>query len=398
MIKESIKMSWQNIANNRMRSFLTVLGIVIGVSAIISLVTIVQGVYGKMMSEFSALGAGKIMVQARGTPLKQGLTDGDIEAISKIDYVSGVSPNLSITSTAVYGGKLAEDISVEGRNEVYFKNHTDLLERGRVFNILDMASKNRVCIINRALAEQMFSGQDPIGKNILIGGTNFAVVGILTDKEPESMTEYMFSNNDDTEGKIIIPYKTAMSMAEMGSISSLEVYISDSEKTDKVVEDTKLVLNQAFNYKEDSFQIINLKSLLESMNTMTTLMTGVISGVASIALLVGGIGIMNMMLVSVTERKAEIGLRKALGAEPKQIQLQFLIESIFICLIGGFIGLVLGLIISFIGEKLLGLDYAFSILAISLGVGFSVAVGVAFGWMPARRASKLNPIDALRSM
>lgn len=398
MIKESIKMSWQNITNNRMRSFLTVLGIVIGVSAIISLVTIVQGVYGKMMNEFSALGAGKIMVQVKGTPLKQGLTDGDIEAISKIDYVSGVSPNLSISSTAVYKGNISEDILVQGRNEVYFKNHTDLLERGRIFNILDMTSKNRVCIINKVLAEQLFFGQDPLGKIILIGGTNFTVVGILSDKEPTSMTEYMFSNSNDTEGKILIPYKTAMSMAHMGSISALEVFISDSVKTDEVVENTKLVLNQAFNYKEDSFQIINLKSLIESMNTMTTLMTGVISGVASIALLVGGIGIMNMMLVSVTERKAEIGLRKALGAEPKQIQLQFLIESIFICLIGGFIGLVLGLIISFIGEKLLGLDYAFSVFAISLGVGFSVAVGVVFGWMPARRASKLNPIDALRSM
>lgn len=398
MIKESIKMSWQNITNNRMRSFLTVLGIVIGVSAIISLVTIVQGVYGKMMSEFSALGAGKIMVQVKGTPLKQGLTDGDIEAISKIDYVSGVSPNLSISSTAVYKGNISEDILVQGRNEVYFKNHTDLLQRGRIFNILDMTSKNRVCIINKALAEQLFFGEDPLGKTILIGGTNFTVVGILANKEPTSMTEYMFSNNNNTEGKIIIPYKTAMSMAQMGSVSALEIFISDSVKTDEVVENTKLVLNQAFNYKEDSFQIINLKSLIESMNTMTTLMTGVISGVASIALLVGGIGIMNMMLVSVTERKAEIGLRKALGAEPKQIQLQFLIESIFICLIGGFIGLVLGLIISFIGEKLLGLDYAFSVFAISLGVGFSVAVGVVFGWMPARRASKLNPIDALRSM
>jgi putative ABC transport system permease protein len=197
MIKESIKMSWQNIANNRMRSFLTVLGIVIGVSAIISLVTIVQGVYGRMMSEFSALGAGKIMVQAKGTPIKQGLTDGDIEAISKIDYVSGVSPNLSISSTAVYEGNIAEDILVQGRNEVYFKNHTGLLERGRIFNILDMTSKNRVCIINKVLAEQLFFGEDPLGKNILIGGTNFTIVGILADIEPTSMTEYMFSNNDE---------------------------------------------------------------------------------------------------------------------------------------------------------------------------------------------------------
>jgi len=397
MIKESVKMSWQNIINNRIRSFLTVLGIVIGVTAIIALVTIVQGVYGKMMNEFSALGAGKIMVQIKGTPLKQGLTDGDLQLIDQIENVSGVSPNLSITSSVVYKDKLEEDILVEGRNEVYFKNETDLIGRGRVFNILDMQSKNKVCIINKELAKLLFFGEDPLGKNLLINGISFIVVGILADKEATNMTQYMFYD-DEPEAKAIIPYKTAMSMAQMGSITSLEVFISDSAKTDQVVADTKLVLNQAFNYKEGSFNIINLKSLLETMNTMTKLMTGVISGVASIALLVGGIGIMNMMLVSVTERKAEIGLRKALGAEPKQIQLQFLIESIFICLIGGFIGLILGLFISFIGSKLLGLNYFLSPWAISLGVGFSVAVGIVFGWMPARRASKLNPIDALRSM
>lgn len=398
MIKESIKMSWQNIINNRIRSFLTILGIVIGVTAIIALVTIVQAVYGEMMSEFSALGAGKIMVQIQGTPLKQGLTDGDIKQLSQIDNVSGVSPTVNLSSTAVRNGKLEEDISIEGKNEVYFRNETDLIQRGRAFNILDMESKNKICIINNVLAQSLFFGEDPLGKTLQIGGSSYTVVGILTDKEPTNMTAYMFMNNDDSESKIIIPYTTAMSMAEISSVNSLEIFIDDNDKTDKVVADTKLALNQAFNYKEDSFTIINLESLLETMSTMTTMMTGVISGVASIALLVGGIGIMNMMLVSVTERKIEIGLRKALGAEPKQIQIQFLIESIFLCLIGGFIGLIMGVFISFIGTKILGMDYVFSVWAISLGVGFSVAVGVLFGWMPARRASKLNPIDALRSI
>lgn len=398
MIKESIKMSWQNIINNRIRSFLTILGIVIGVTAIIALVTIVQAVYGEMMSEFSALGAGKIMVQIQGTPLKQGLTDGDIKQLSQIDNVSGVSPTVNLSSTAVRNGKLEEDISIEGKNEVYFRNETDLIQRGRAFNILDMESKNKICIINNVLAQSLFFGEDPLGKTLQIGGSSYTVVGILADKEPTNMTAYMFMNNDDSESKIIIPYTTAMSMAEISSVNSLEIFIDDNDKTDEVVADTKLALNQAFNYKEDSFTIINLESLLETMSTMTTMMTGVISGVASIALLVGGIGIMNMMLVSVTERKIEIGLRKALGAEPKQIQIQFLIESIFLCLIGGLIGLIMGVFISFIGTKILGMDYVFSVWAISLGVGFSVAVGVLFGWMPARRASKLNPIDALRSI
>lgn len=397
MLNENIKMSLQNIIANKMRSFLTTLGIVIGVTAIIALITIVQGVTGEITGQFSELGAGKILVQAMGTPLKQGLSDSDIQSLSAIPNVSGVSPSMSFTSTAVKDGILEEDIKVEGKNEVYFRDNDELISRGRAFNILDMESKNKVCIINQALSKRFYFGSDPLGQSLKIGGITYTVVGILNE-EAQTDVMSMMAGGSGSDHKVFIPYTTAMGMTGMGSILSLEIFVEDTDVSDQVIEDVELTLNQAFNFKEDSFNIIDMDSLVETMNTMTGMMTAVLAGIASIALLVGGIGIMNMMLVSVTERTTEIGLRKALGAEPGSIQMQFLIESIFLSLLGGLIGLILGVSISFAACVAIGIDFTFSTLAIVLGVGFSAAVGVIFGWAPARKASMLNPIDALRSV
>jgi putative ABC transport system permease protein len=390
-------MSWQNIAHNKMRSFLTTLGIVIGVTAIIALVTIVQGVTSEVTSEFSSLGAGKITVQAFGTPLKQGLSESDLKKLVEIENVSGISPTLSMTASVVRNAVVEEDIPIEGKNEVYFQNNDDLIIRGRALNKLDIESKNKVSVINQTLEELLFLGEDSVGQTMQISGTTYTVVGVLDEDAITDVTA-MMSNSTESEGKAVIPYTTAMGIAGVSSISSFELLISDTEKTDAVIDDTELVLNQAFNYKEDSFRIINMDSLLDTMDTMNGMLTAMMAGIASIALLVGGIGIMNMMLVSVTERTAEIGLRKALGAEPKRIQMQFLIESIFLSLIGGIIGLLLGVGISWAVTAALDITFIMSTWAITLGVGFSAAVGIIFGWAPARKASMLNPIDALRSV
>ena len=397
MIKESIRMSWQNIVHNKMRSFLTTLGIVIGVTAIISLVTIVQGVTNEMTSEFNSLGAGKITVQAFGTPLKQGLSANDLKKLQEIEYVSGISPTLSLKASVVRNASVEENVPIEGKNEVYFQNNDDLIIRGRALNRLDVESKNKVSVINQTLEELLFFGEDSVGKTMQINGTTYTVAGVL-DEDAISDVTAMMANSTESEGKAFIPYTTAMGIAGVSSISSFELLISDTDKTDQVIEATELVLDQAFNYKEDSFRIINMDSLLDTMDTMTGMLTATMAGIASIALLVGGIGIMNMMLVSVTERTTEIGLRKALGAEPKRIQLQFLIESIFLSLIGGFIGLLLGVGISWVVTAALGITFVMSTWAMALGVGFSAAVGIIFGWAPARKASMLNPIDALRSV
>ena len=397
MLKENIKMSWQNIIGNKMRSFLTILGIVIGVTAIISLITIVQGVIDETNKQFMGMGTGKITIQAFGTPLKQGLSDSDIKKLANLENVSGVSPNLSLTSSVAKDYNVVEDVTIDGKNEVYFKNTENVISRGREFNILDMENKNKVSIIDSKISENLFFGKDPLGETITINGTTYTIVGILDDESSNDIMS-MLNASSNANGKVIIPYTTAMGMAGVGSISSLEMIIGNTDYMDEVIDQAELVLNQAFNFKDDSFNIINLDSLLETLESMQGMMTAMLTGIAAISLLVGGIGIMNMMLVSVTERTTEIGLRKALGAEPGSIQMQFLIESIFLSLLGGLIGLILGMMISYIAADIIGIPFKLNTTAVILGVGFSGGIGIVFGWAPARKASLLNPIDALRSV
>ena len=181
MLKESIIMSWQNIVGNKMRSFLTILGIVIGVSAIIALITIVQGVIDEANSQFVDLGAGKITIQAYGTPLKRGLSYSEVEELSTIENVSGVTPSLSISSSIVREENLLEDVSIEGKNEVFFRESKDIISYGRGFNILDMESKNKVAVIDDDIQKTLFTGEDPLGENILINGTNYTIVGLVNE-------------------------------------------------------------------------------------------------------------------------------------------------------------------------------------------------------------------------
>ena len=399
MLKESFHMSLQNIWNNKMRSFLTVLGIVIGVTAIIALITIVEGVTGEVTNQFTSLGAGKVSVQANGTALKQGLTEGEVQQLMALDNVAGVSPTLSF-QTAVFGGSsLEESVTVEGRNEIYFQHNTGLVGRGRPLNLLDMDAHSRVCIINDAARKVFFFGQEALGQKLVINGMSFTVVGIENEgdsKDVMSMMSKMMGVDNDCV--ITIPYPAALRMSGSRNITSLELYMEDASKSEETIANVEAVVNQAFNFKEDSFNVLNLDSLLDTMNTMTGMMTTMLAGIASIALLVGGIGIMNMMLVSVTERTTEIGLRKALGAQPKRIQMQFLMESVVLSLIGGFVGIILGNVISLIVAMVIGFAFQLSTGAIALAFCFSAGVGVLFGWAPARKASRLNPIDALRSM
>ena len=186
-------------------------------------------------------------------------------------------------------------------------------------------------------------------------------------------------------------------MTSSGNITSLEVYVSDTQYSDAVTAAVENILSESFSNDSDSYNVTNMDSLIQSMETTENMLMAMLGGIASISLLVGGIGIMNMMLVSVSERTKEIGLRKALGAEPSRIQMQFLLESIFLSLTGGFVGVILGLIISYVASTLMSTTFEIQMSAILLGVGFSAAIGIIFGWVPARRASRLNPIDALRN-
>lgn len=396
MLKESLRMSLANIRGNKMRSFLTILGIIIGVMAIIALITVMHSATGEVTAQFESLGTGKLTVQAQGTALKRGLTESDLRDIQALGQVEGISPTLSQTLHVVSGGTLQEDVAVKGYGYAYFRRESEAVSRGRPILPVDQESHARICLIDTDLAAALFRGVDPIGCELLIMGTRFTIVGVLADPAVDDVMSQMQGSSDN--GSLIMPYTTYMRLFGVSGIGSLEVYVKDAARTNDVADELEGLLDAAFNYKDDSYSVINMESLLSVMDTMMGLMTNLLVGIASIALLVGGIGIMNMMLVSVTERTSEIGLRKALGAKPRSIQIQFLLESTILSLLGGGIGVALGLVVSLLLSRMMDIAFLFSPGAVALGVGFSLAVGIIFGWAPARKASNLNPIDALRSM
>ncbi len=389
MFKESMKMSWENINGNKSRSFLTVLGVLIGVAAIIALISIVQGVTGSITSQVMDMGANKVSVQIMGTPLKRGLTGIDLEAVKEIDNIKGVSPSVSGMTSIVYNGKVMDGISVQGRNEVHFANTSDLLETGRGINIMDAQNKSLVCLVGNDIVKELFPLESPINKEILINGITYTIIGSL-----QSGGGFSLSSNDSS---VIIPYTTAMGLLGTGYITSLDIYLADESLSDSTTTEIESALNTAFNYNENGFRVTNMQNILDTVETMTGTMGMLLAGIASIALIVGGIGIMNMMLVTVTERTTEIGLRKALGAEPKAIQTQFVLEALFLSLFGGVLGLLCGIGISFLACLAIGIDFIVVGYSVPLALGFSGIVGLVFGYAPARKASRLNPIDALRS-
>ncbi len=394
IIQQSIKMSLQNIKSNKMRSFLTMLGIVIGVAAVIGLVTIMQGATNAIMDQFNSLGAGTISVQVPGTALKRGLTEKDLRTIEELEGVDGVSPALSSQSAAVYKGEVFKTVSINGDSLAYYVRNANLIMRGRNFTAAEMDGNSNVMLVDKKFVEKVMGGDEPIGKTVRIGGMGYQIIGIMGQND--SMAGQMVDSST-YDGQVYVPYKNIMLMSNSNTINYIQVFTKEGVKSADVESELRSTLNAIFNNKKNSFYIFNMESLMSTMNTVTSLLSALLAGIASISLLVGGIGIMNMMLVSVTERTKEIGLRKALGAEPIRIQLQFLIESITLSVFGGIIGIALGLLIAFVGAHFMKTTFAISYSAIALGAGFSAGVGIIFGWMPARRASQLNPIDALRS-
>ena len=393
MIRECVRMSLSNILANRMRSFLTVLGILIGVTAVIALITTVSGVSGSLTSSFSSMGAGTLMVSITGSDLKSGMTADDLAELSSMDEVDGLTPSVSLSARVSRGGSYETNISVSGKNAYYFRTNESLLERGRKLNAVDEEQTSFVCWISSDMVESFFYGVDPIGESLYINGIPFLVAGLLSEDGDSSMASMMSGSAD-----ILIPYTTALKMNNSSDVTSFTVYLADGVDSEAAADSIEATMDAMFSYEEDCFSVTTMSGIEDAMEEMLSMMTALLAGIASIALVVGGIGIMNMMLTSVTERTTEIGLKKALGALPWQIQLQFLMESFLLSLIGGLSGVALGLILSFAMCRAMDTQFALSVGAIALGVGFSAAVGVLFGWAPARKASRLNPIDALRSV
>ena len=392
-VRQSFRISVQNIITNKMRSFLTMLGIIIGVAAVIGLITLVQNATSSILGQFSELGAGTLSVSAPGTAMKSGLTDADLQTIMEVPGVRGVSPQVSGATAAVYDARVYENVSVTGRNELYFANN-DVIESGRGLNASEMNGSINVCIIDQDFLKNIFKGGEALGKRVRLNGAEYLVVGV---QKKDNSIFAAYSDRSSLDGSVIIPYKNALTMSWSKNVTSLDIYVEDGVSNAEVEERLRETLDKIYNHTENAFQVMNMDSLMDTMNSVSSMLSTMLGGIAGIALVVGGIGIMNMMLVSVSERTKEIGLRKALGAEPSRIQTQFLLEAVILSVFGGMIGVGLGCLIAFVGARLMETSFAISPSAIALGLGFSAAVGIIFGWAPARRASRLNPIDALRA-
>ena len=392
-VRESVRMALDNIRSNKVRSFLTLLGIMIGVMAVITLISTVSGVSGTISSSFADMGVGTLTVSVSGSDLKTGMTPEDLQVISDLENVDGVVPSVSLNGRVSYGNNVQTRISVSGKNAYYFNLNSEMIIQGRALNFIDDDNCSYVCVISQEIVDEFFFGKNPVGETLYVSGLPFTIVGRYKEDSGGGVASIFMGSPD-----VMIPYTTAMKVNNSNEVTSFTVYLKEGADSSAAQEEIESAMDVLFDFEEDCFTVSSMESIEETMNTMTTMLSSLLAGIASIALLVGGIGIMNMMLTTVTERTAEIGLKKALGAVPGQIQMQFLLESFLLSMIGGLLGVLFGLALSFGLCRLLGTGFVLNVGAIALGVGFSAAVGIIFGWAPARKASRLNPIDALRAV
>lgn len=400
MYKESFLMAWASLIANKMRSILTMLGIIIGVAAVIALVSIGNGVKQDIQNSISSLGSNLLMVMP-GAPRTPGvrpsqgsmksLKVSDYQAISKLDGVKAASPYTANSYVTIYQSK-NWTTTVSGVSSNFQDVNNWTMAEGRFISSKNVENRERVAVVGQTVVKNLFAGEDPVGKEIRVKNIPFRVIGVLNSKGNGTMG----NDHDDT---IFIPYTTAMERVEgVDYLRMVYVVANDDNGIDRLQSDIENLLRVRHSIKDtnlDDFNIQNMKSIMETMEQTTGTLTLFLGAVAAISLVVGGIGIMNIMLVSVTERTREIGIRKALGATYFVIVTQFLIEAVVISLMGGLIGIALGIGASKLIGLASGMSTVISVPTIVLSFAFSMAIGLVFGIYPARKAAKLNPIDAL---
>ncbi|MDA5561740.1 ABC transporter permease [Exiguobacterium sp. MMG028] len=384
MIRENIRMAWLTVISHKMRSFLTILGIVIGTASIIALMTVISGVTDSINDEVATFGADRMTVQI-GEDGKSGVSMADMDRLEAIEGVTSLSPTL-IQMTDVYVAEQTEQQTILGKNEAFFKDDS-IVETGRGLTPLDVDQQTHVALLGETIAKEAFPTSSPLGEEISVGGIRYTVVGTLAPSSEFSMS---------TDEAIVIPVTTALTQFHQGSITTFDLY-TEAGATDDVKEDVTRELTTAFNGR-DAFTVTSFEEALASIDQINSLLSMLLVGIASISLLVGGIGIMNMMLVSVTERTSEIGLRKALGATPGKIRQQFLFESVLLSMLGGLIGVLIGGFLAFGLTLVMDVPFTLTASTVGLAFGFSIIIGVLFGYIPARKASNLQPIEALRNV
>ena len=389
---QSFKLAIKSIWGNKMRSFLTMLGIIIGVAAVIILVSLVNGYMGSVVESFASMGVNQINVNM--TNLTSRTVDVDqMYAFydEHGDLFNGISPNVSLSATVKKGDDSMSSTSVAGRSEQYLDMKDYDLQLGRNIAYSDIVSRQKVCVIGSYVAQELFgSAQKAISETLKINGYAFKIVGIVETQDEESMED------GGTDDFVWIPYSVATSLAGSANISSYTLTVSDTDNAD-----TAKTLIQNFLYEtfkdSDLYRVTAMSEMLDSLNEQIAMMSGMLGGIAGISLLVAGVGVMNIMLVSVTERTREIGIRKSLGADKGTILQQFVIEAAVTSSLGGVAGILIGCTATKVVGTMIGISATPTLSAVLISFGVSVAIGLFFGYMPARRAANLNPIDALRS-
>ncbi len=398
---ENFKAALDGIVANKMRSLLSILGIIIGIVAVITIVSITQGAQQTISENIQALGTNLITVMpgwrggsagSRAQVLTEAFTIEEGEKIKKrASAVKLVVPMIGRTLLLQYKDKNSE-ISVNGVTAEYQEVMNFWVGEGRFIDSRDIKTSRTVVVLGQEVASELFGDQDPLGRDITINTSltryKFRVIGIM-----ESKGQVMFSNFDN---QAYVPVTTAQRrLFNVKYVTSFAIQAQNEESADDAVEQIDAILYQKFQ-DDTKYRIMSQEQLLSTMESTMGIFTIMLTGIAGISLLVGGIGIMNIMLVSVTERTREIGIRMALGAKRGDIRLQFLSESIILCLVGGVIGIILGWITSKFAASLMGLPMSISFWAIAIALGFSTLVGLFFGIYPANKASKMNPVEALR--
>ena len=399
LILDLFKMALRSLIANTMRTFLTTLGMIIGVASVISMISIGEGARQQTLSTIEKFGTNIITIKPGRKKNRHVSSDtvktlklSDAEAIEKsIPLITGVAAQVYRSAQLKYGSKNT-NTTVRGTGEKYLKLSNFTIERGRYFNKEEVQSVRKVAVIGSTVVKNLFGDISAIGKEIKVDGNNYLVIGSTEQKGALSWF--------DPDDQIFIPVTTAQKrLFGIHHIQSIDVQAKKMEDLEVIKKDidSLLRIRHGIHTDEDSdFHVQNSSQWLNSWGDAAKTFTYLLGGIAAISLLVGGIGIMNIMLVSITERTKEIGIRIAIGAKKSEIMEQFLIESVLISFIGGGLGILLGIIISRTVSKIGGWDTIVSTQSIMLAFGFSVGVGIFFGFYPARKAANLNPIDALR--
>ncbi|MEO1949899.1 MULTISPECIES: ABC transporter permease [Thioclava] len=398
MLWETIRLALTAIIRNALRSFLTVLGVVIGVAAVIAMVTVGQGSSEQVSANVESLGTNVLVLRSGARMMGPGSRDtappfklSDAEALEDLSSLSAVAPVVSTAATAVFGNN-NRTTSITGTTSPYLEIGGWTIALGRSFTPAEDRSGANLCIIGETVRTTLFGATDPTGEKIRIKSISCEVIGVLKSKGAGSFGQ-------DQDDLVLMPVRTVQRRL-MGSqdVSSISLQVARTASVERATSDIEALMRERRRIaigEDDDFSVFDMAELSSMLNSVNSVLTGLLSSVAAVSLLVGGIGIMNIMLVSVTERTREIGIRLSVGAQAHQVLMQFLVEAVVLSVLGGIIGILFGLGLAYVAAQIMAIPFSPSLNVIALAFGFSAVVGMVFGYFPARRAARLDPIDAL---